>query len=120
MHQYAKYAETGERRQNVSNKESGAYDGLRRRSVIFWYDFSFRSLTAAQDGRSVLEHAGIGVELLRAPQAISEQGCGYVVETADFEGARAFEQFLANGVRFRRVFRRYENGMVEEAGHDLL
>ena len=77
---------------------------------MFWYDFSFRSLTAAQDGRSVLEHAGIGAELLRAPQAISEQGCGYVVETADFEGARAFEQFLANGVRFRRVFRRYENG----------
>ena len=86
---------------------------------MFWYDFSFRSLTAAQDGRSVLEHAGIGAELLRAPQAIPEQGCGYVVETADFEGARAFEQFLANGVRFRRVFRRYENGMVEEAGHDL-
>lgn len=86
---------------------------------MFWYDFSFRSLTAAQDGRSVLEHVGIGAELLRAPQAISEQGCGYVVETADFEGARAFEQFLANGVRFRRVFRRYENGMVEEAGHDL-
>lgn len=49
---------------------------------MFWYDFSFRSLTAAQDGRSVLEHAGIGAELLRAPQAISEQGCGYVVETA--------------------------------------
>ena len=75
---------------------------------MFWYDFSFRSLTAAQDGRSVLEHAGIGAELLRAPQAISEQGCGYVVETADFEGARAFEQFLANGVRFRRVFRRVQ------------
>ncbi len=87
---------------------------------MFWYDFSFRSLTAAQDGRSVLEHAGIGAELLRAPQAISEQGCGYVVEIADFEGARAFELFLANGVRFRRVFRQYENGMVEEAGHDLL
>ena len=64
--------------------------------------FSFRSLTAAQDGRSVLEHAGIGWSCCSAPQAISEQGCGYVVETADFEGARAFEQFLANGVRFRR------------------
>lgn len=86
---------------------------------MFWYDFSFRSLTAAQDGRSVLEHAGIGAELLRAPQAISEQGCGYVVETADYDGARAFELFLANGVRFRRVFRRCETGMVEEAGHDL-
>ena len=57
---------------------------------MFWYDFSFRSLTAAQDGRSVLEHAGIGAELLRAPQAISEQGCGYVVETADFDGAHQF------------------------------
>ena len=65
---------------------------------MFWYDFSFRSLTAAQDGRSVLEHAEIGAELLRAPQAISEQGCGYVVETADFDGAQAFELFLANGV----------------------
>ena len=40
-------------------------------------------------------------------------------EAADFDGAQAFELFLANGVRFRRVFRRYETGMVEEAGHDL-
>ena len=86
---------------------------------MFWYDFSFRSLTAAQDGRSVLEHAGIGVELLRAPQAISEQGCGYVVETADFDGADALTLFLSSGVRFRRVFRQFDNGFVEEAGHDL-
>ena len=86
---------------------------------MFWYDFSFRSLTAAQDGRSVLQNAGVFSQLARAPKQIAEQGCGYVVETADFEGARAFEQFLANGVRFRRVFRRYETGMVEEAGHDL-
>ena len=119
LHQYAKYAGFEEPTHFVSKSGVLAYDGLRRKSVMFWYDFSFRSLTAAQDGRSVLEHVGIGAELLRAPQAISEQGCGYVVETADFEGARAFEQFLANGVRFRRVFRRYENGMVEEAGHDL-
>lgn len=67
---------------------------------MFWYDFSFRSLTAAQDGRSVLGASGIGAERCRCAAAISEQGCGYVVETADFEGARAFEQFLANGVRF--------------------
>ena len=87
---------------------------------MFWYDFSFRSLTAAQDGRSVLESAGMHAVLSRAPQAISEQGCGYVVQTQDYDGARAFELFLANGVRFRRVFRRYENGTVEEAGHDLL
>ena len=51
--------------------------------------------------------------------AIKKKAAERGLSTADFEGARAFEQFLANGVRFRRVFRRYENGMVEEAGHDL-
>ena len=52
--------------------------------------------------------------------AIKKKAAERGLSTADFEGARAFEQFLANGVRFRRVFRRYETGMVEEAGHDLL
>ena len=47
---------------------------------MFVYDFSFRSLTAAQDGRSVLQDTGIPSQLLRAPKAISEQGCGYVLE----------------------------------------
>lgn len=87
---------------------------------MFVYDFSFRSLTAAQDGRSVLFDHGIEAQLARAPQAITQQGCGYVLEVSDMDGARAFELFLASGVRFRRVFRRYENGAMEEAGHDLL
>ena len=67
----------------------------------------------------VAAHQGQGGLLVLQIPDVAQLG-GYVVETADFEGARAFEQFLANGVRFRRVFRRYETGMVEEAGHDLL
>ena len=87
---------------------------------MFVYDFSFRSLTAAQDGRSVLQDIGIFADLLRAPKAIAEQGCGYMVEVSGFDGAQAFELFLSRGVRFRRVFRRYDDGRVEEASHDLL
>ena len=87
---------------------------------MFVYDFSFRSLTAAQDGRSVLQDIGIPSQLLRAPKAISEQGCGYVLEVSDFEGAQAAEMLRRRGIGFRRVFRRYDNGAVEEAGYDLL
>lgn len=47
---------------------------------MFVYDFSFRSLTAAQDGRSVLQNAGVFSQLARAPKQIAEQGCGYVLE----------------------------------------
>ena len=34
-------------------------------------------------------------------------------------GSDALTLFLSSGVRFRRVFRQFDNGFVEEAGHDL-
>ena len=86
---------------------------------MFVYDFSFRSLTAAQDGRSVLQNAGVFSQLARAPKQIAEQGCGYVLEVDGPDGAEALTLFLSSGVRFRRVFRQFDNGFVEEAGHDL-
>ena len=86
---------------------------------MFVYDFSFRSLTAAQDGRSVLQNAGVFSQLARAPKQIAEQGCGYVLEVDGPDGADALTLFLSSGVRFRRVFRQFDNGFVEEAGHDL-
>lgn len=86
---------------------------------MFVYDFSFRSLTAAQDGRSVLQNAGIFAVLARAPKLVAEQGCGYVLEIDGADGADALSLFLEHGVRFRRVFRQFDNGFVEEAGHDL-
>lgn len=87
---------------------------------MFVYDFSFRSLTAAQDGRSVLQDMGIVSQLVRAPKSIAEQGCGYVVEVSEPEAPQALAFFKRQNVRFRRIFRRYDNGMVEEAGYDLL
>ena len=86
---------------------------------MFVYDFSFRSLTAAQDGRSVLQNAGVFSQLTRAPKQIAEQGCGYILEVDGADGEDALGLFLAQGVRFCRVFRQFDNGFIEEAGHDL-
>ena len=87
---------------------------------MFEYYFTFRAVTPAQHARSVLHSGGVAAAIGRAPRQLSMQGCGYVLEVAAFDGAQAFALFLANGVRVRRVFRRYENGIMEEAGHDLL
>ncbi len=87
--------------------------------AMFVYDFSFRSLTAAQDGRSVLQNAGVFSQLARAPKQIAEQGCGYVLEVRRSGRRRCADAVFAGGVRFRRVFRQFDNGFVEEAGHDL-
>ena len=87
---------------------------------MFVYDFSFRSMTGAQIGRSVLQEAGIPSMLSRAPKQISDQGCGYVLEVSDFEGELAAQALRRRGVGFRRVFRRYDNGEMEELAYDLL
>ena len=86
---------------------------------MFVYDFSFRSLTAAQDGRSVLQNAGVFSQLARAPKQIAEQGCGYVLEVDGPDGADAVEMGVARGVSFRRGGREGESGGVAAAGHDL-
>lgn len=82
---------------------------------MFFYEFTFRSLTAAQQARNVLATGGIGAELLRAPQAIARQGCAFVLRVWAGNGARAADLLRAWQTRFLRVFRVYENGDVEEA-----
>ena len=83
------------------------------------YDFSFRSLTGAQTGRSVLQDTGIASALMRAPRQISEQGCGYVLEVAEPEGALAAQVLRSRQISFRRLFRQYENGEIEDVTYDL-
>mgnify|MGYP002521569581 FL=1 len=86
---------------------------------MFLYAFSFRSLTGAQTGRDVLNVSGIAAELSRAPKSIAVQGCGYVLEVSEFDGVRAAGVLRSYGVGYRRVFRLYEDGAVQEADHDL-
>ena len=87
---------------------------------MFVYDFSFRSLTGAQNGRSVLQDSGIASLLTRAPKWISEQGCGYVLEVSSFDGELAAHVLRCSSVGFRRIFRQYDTGEMEELTYDLL
>ena len=82
---------------------------------MFFYEFSFRSLTAAQQGRNVLSGGAISAELLRAPRAIAVQGCAFVLRVRAEDGLRAADLLRAWQSRFLRVFRVYENGYAEEA-----
>ena len=86
---------------------------------MFLYAFSFRSLTGAQTGRDVLSFSGIAAELSRAPKSIAVQGCGYVLEVSEFDGVRAAGVLRSYGVGYRRVFRLYDDGSVQEAEYDL-
>ena len=86
---------------------------------MFVYDFSFHSLTAAHSGRSVLQYAGISSQLARAPKCISVQGCGYVLQVAQEDGPAAAQILQVQSVAFRRIFRHYDTGRMEEAGYDL-
>lgn len=86
---------------------------------MFLYAFSFRSLTGAQTGRDVLVLSGIAAELSRAPKSIAVQGCGFVLEVSEGIGLMAAEALQAHGVGYRRVFRLYEDGTVQEADYDL-
>lgn len=83
------------------------------------YDFSFRSLTAAQSGRNVLQDHGIGALLARAPQSISELGCGYILQVAEPDGAQALALLSHWGIGFRRIFRQTEDGLFQEVRDDL-
>ena len=119
LQKYAQYAETARAGAVRVKRACGRIRWAEEEVAMFVYDFSFRSLTAAQDGRSVLQNAGVFSQLARAPKQIAEQGCGYVLEVDGPDGADALTLFLSSGVRFRRVFRQFDNGFVEEAGHDL-
>ncbi len=82
---------------------------------MFFYEFTFRSFTAAQSGRNVLQQLQIPAELFRAPKALSEQGCGYVLRTNAADGARAAEVLRGWEVPFVQIYRCFPNGVCQEA-----
>lgn len=82
---------------------------------MFVYEFTFRSFTAAQGGRNVLQQAAITAELLRARQSISEQGCGYVLRVQAADGVRAADTLRAWHVSFVQLYRCFPNGVCQEA-----
>jgi hypothetical protein len=82
---------------------------------MFYYAFTFRSLTQAQNGRNVLDRRGVVNWLARAPKTLSDQGCGYLLEVAGQDGGYAASLLRASNSPFARIYALYSDGRFEEA-----
>lgn len=78
------------------------------------YYITFRSVTFAQRGESVLRKGGISCSLQRTPKWMEEQGCGYCLHIRSSEIAAAVEQLRQNKIQYRKVYIRFPEGQVEE------
>ncbi|MBO5953146.1 MAG: DUF3343 domain-containing protein [Oscillospiraceae bacterium] len=78
------------------------------------YFVTFRSVTFAQRGESVLRRAGINCSLQRTPRWMEEQGCGYCLRIQQRDAAAAVELFRQRQVAFRKVYRQSDGAEVEE------
>ena len=75
---------------------------------------TFRSVTPAQRGESVLKRAGVACSVRRTPRWMEEQGCGYSLRVGFHEVARSMEILRAGEVAFRKIYLLRENGAAEE------
>jgi len=75
---------------------------------------TFRSVTPAQRGERVLQKAGMVCSLQRTPRWMEEKGCGYSLQLRCRDVLAAVELLRENGVPFRKVYYRRENGKLEE------
>lgn len=78
------------------------------------YFITFRSVTFAQRGESVLRRSGIGCSLRRTPKKLEEQGCGYSIHLHNENIALALERLRQNQVNFRKVYYQLPGGEMEE------
>lgn len=75
---------------------------------------TFRSITPAQRGESVLRRAGMECSVQRTPKWMEEQGCGYSLHLRVAHAATAVQLLRSNNIPFRRVYLQRESGNVEE------
>lgn len=75
---------------------------------------TFRSVTPAQRGESVLRRAGLHCSIQRTPRWMEEQGCGYSLRVQFRDVMQCVELLRNSGVSFRKVYLHKEKGAVEE------
>lgn len=75
---------------------------------------TFRSVTPAQRGESVLKRAGIVCSIQRTPKWMEEQGCGYSLRLHVQQVMEAVALLRSNNIPFRRAYLLLENGKAEE------
>ena len=81
-----------------------------------FYYITFRSVTWAQKGEALLEEAGIRCAVQRTPRWMEAQGCGYCLRLWTREPDRAVALLKEAGIPMRRLYRKREDGQLEEMG----
>ena len=78
------------------------------------YFVTFRSVTFAQRGESVLKKAGVGCTLQRTPRWMEAQGCGYCLRLSLRDGPKAVELLREKQVQMRKMYLQTEDGDIQE------
>ena len=76
------------------------------------YLFICQSLTYAQRAERILGRNGIPSAIVRVPEKLRGEGCGYGVRVAEKYGHRTHEIISGSGLRLRRVY-----GITETGDH---
>ena len=75
---------------------------------------TFRSVTPAQRGESVLRQAGFACSIQRTPRWMEEKGCGYSLHIRCQDATRCVELLRGADVPFRGVYLRRSEKTAEE------
>ncbi len=78
------------------------------------YFVTFRSVTFAQRGESVLQKAGIGCTLQRTPRWMEAQGCGYCLRLNMQDVSQAVALLRQKQVPMRKIYMQSEDGDLRE------
>ncbi|MBQ8797422.1 MAG: DUF3343 domain-containing protein [Oscillospiraceae bacterium] len=79
-----------------------------------YYIITFRSVTPAQRGESVLRQTGFLCSLQRTPRWMEAQGCGYSIRINSDRIKDAIQVLQQRKIPFRKVYRTDEKGSAEE------
>lgn len=74
----------------------------------------YRSLTQTQKASSVLDRDGIENRVIRAPKAVSVEGCSHCVRLAQRDLFRALDRLNMHGLFPRKVYVTAGDGNFEE------
>ena len=75
---------------------------------------TFRSVTLAQKGESILRSKGHRCDLQRTPRWMEEQGCGYSLRVMISEVQGCVTLLREKNIPFRKVYLLRDNGNAEE------
>ena len=79
-----------------------------------FYYITFRSVTFAQRGESILQKRGIRCTLQRTPKWMEQQGCGYCLRLWTADIAPALQTLQSAQSPMRKVYIQMPDGKMEE------